>query len=47
MTGFDGSGQKALGSGATALAGSGNVVYWTANGAAQAAALSGPAKSNP
>ena len=44
VTGFDASGERALGTAATALAGSGNVVYWTSNGAAQAATLSGAAK---
>ncbi len=44
VTGFDASGQKPLGTAASALAGAGNVVYWTSNGAAQAATLSGPGK---
>ena len=44
VTGWDGTGEKALGTAAAALAGSANVVYWTSNGAAQAATLSGPAK---
>ena len=47
VKGFDASGEKALGTAATALAGSGNVVYWTSNGAAQTATLTGAAKSNP
>ena len=46
VKGFDASGEKALGSAASALAGSGNVVYWTSNGAAQTATLAGTAKRN-
>ena len=44
LTGFDASGQKALATNASALAASGNVVYWTASGAAQSATLAGTAK---
>jgi hypothetical protein len=44
LTGFDASGQKALGTAAAALAGSGNVVYWSSNGTAHAATLGGAAK---